>query len=220
MYTSPILLEALSLEERQQQVQLLDEVNELLQSSTELHKELLKNEQYRIFSMETIEKICVRYRLRFLDLELFKGEVPEAARLELSALESRYRTRFRRLRIIAPGEFFELGYIDKDPILLAELSKDKYLFIHKWGGEFNGWRKIQAFPFRNVTTGLVSIGILAVLLSVVLAGAMAGFKVSPVHFLFSVFHLTLAGVLFTVFIALAFSVYPTKMMWKSKFLDF
>ena len=131
MYTSPILLEALSLEERQQQVQLLDEVNELLQSSTELHKELLKNEQYRIFSMETIEKICVRYRLRFLDLELFKGEVPEAARLELSALESRYRTRFRRLRIIAPGEFFELGYIDKDPILLAELSKDKYLFIHK-----------------------------------------------------------------------------------------
>jgi len=219
MYGSPMMREALMLEETRRQQKLMDEVMGILNDSTERSEELFRQEQYRIFSLETIEKMCIRYRLRFLDAELFKGEVPEEAQAELSSLESRYRTKFRRLRIIAPGEFFELGHIEKDPVLLAEIAKDKYLFIHKWGGEFNTWRKISAFPFRSVQSGIISIALLALMLATGLAGTMAVFNVSALDFIFSVFHLTLGGIVFTVFIALAFSIYPSKMMWKSKFLD-
>jgi hypothetical protein len=219
MYGSALMREALNLEELHQQGRLMDEVSDILDGSAERSLSMFENEQYRIFSIETIEKICIRYRLRFLDMDLFKGEIPEEAHAELASLESKYSTKFRRLRIIAPGEFFELGHIEKDPILLAEIAKDKYLYIHKWGGEFNIWRKISAYPFRSVQSGIVSIAALAVVLATILAGAMAGFNVKALDFLFSVFHLTLGGMVFTVFIALAFSIYPTKMMWKSKFLD-
>jgi ABC-type multidrug transport system fused ATPase/permease subunit len=219
MYGSPMMREALMLEETRRQEKLIDEVVEILKDSTVRSEELFRQEEYRIFSLETIEKICIRYRLRFLDAELFKAEIPEEAFAELAVLESRYRTKFRRLRIIAPGEFFELGHIEKDPILLAEIAKDKYLYIHKWGGEFNIWRKVSAFPFRTVQSGIISIALLALVLVSILAGTMAGFNVSAMDFIFSVFHLTLGGIVFTVFIALAFSIYPSKMMWKSKFLD-
>ena len=33
----------------------------------------------RIFHISDIKKICIDYRLRFLDFELFKGKVPDEA---------------------------------------------------------------------------------------------------------------------------------------------
>ena len=61
---------------------------------TDLHKELIKLksksnlninldfdpnkiESDRLFHIDDIKKICIDYRLRFLDLKYFKGEIPE-----------------------------------------------------------------------------------------------------------------------------------------------
>lgn len=220
METSLIMREALSIESRRKDQELMSEVQSILDDSAERSQRLMEQESERIFSLSTIEKICVRYRLRFLEIERFKGAIPEAAWSEISAIESRYKTKLRRLRIIAPGEFFEIDHIDKDPILFAELAPDQYLFIHKWGGEFSVWRKIQSFPFQSIKTGILSIVVLAALLSTVLAGITVQFDVSALDFLFSIFHFTIAGSLFMIFIALSFSIYPSKNMWKSKFLDF
>jgi len=33
----------------------------------------------RVYHLETIKRVCIDYRLRFLDLKYFKGALPEAA---------------------------------------------------------------------------------------------------------------------------------------------
>lgn len=213
--------EAHAFENMLREQELMTNVKSILAESASNYDFLLQEEADRIFSLPTIEKICVDYRLRFLKADLFKGTIPEEAYYEVEKLEAKYNTRFRSFRIIAPAEYFDLSYIDKDPIMLAELEPNKYMFIHKWGGEFNSWRKIKSYPFRTVRTALISIVFMAAVLSLFIAAISTGItQIRAIDFLFAVFHFTVGGTLFMTFIALAFSVYPSQMMWKSKHLDF
>ena len=218
--SSFLLKEAHKLEQKSIDEDLLHEIEEILDNSSNKTKELFENEKDKILSLSTIEKICVKYRLRFLDAELFKGEIPDTATEELKRLENKYHTKFHDLRIIAPGEYFDLEYIDKDPILLTKIAPEKYLFIHKWGSDFSKWRKWKALPFRSVHTFFLSVLSLAVIAASLFALFMGTNETSIMDFLFATFHLTVSGSLFVLFIALAFSVYPTQLNWKSKFLDF
>ena len=45
----------------------------------------------RIFHMSDIKKICIDYRLRFLDFELFKGKVPDEAYKNLKSFYSDHK---------------------------------------------------------------------------------------------------------------------------------
>ena len=57
-----------------------------------------------IYSLEEIKKVCVDYRLRFLDAKLFKGEIPLEVLLNMSKLESQTKVPFKAFKIVAPAE--------------------------------------------------------------------------------------------------------------------
>ena len=84
----------------------------------------------RKFNLESIEMICMRYRLRFLESDLFKGEVPAEAIREVKRIEASTGVQFERFKIIAPAERFELKDSTKDPMLLAELPNGQFYFIY------------------------------------------------------------------------------------------
>ena len=61
-----------------------------------------------IFHSSIIKKICVKYRLRFLDSELFKGEYPQNITKIIRGLENKHNTKLKNFMIMAPSKLFKI----------------------------------------------------------------------------------------------------------------
>ena len=121
-------------------------------------------ETKNIFHKDTIKKICVRYRLRFLDSNLFKGDYPKNITKIISDIEKKHDTKLNNFMIMAPSKLFKIKSPD-DPILFVPIGNDYYYLIHKWGEEFNYLRKLLVLPFKNID----NLTIFSVLVSVFFA---------------------------------------------------
>ena len=199
---------------------LLDEAEEILDGGANNINGLKRDMQDKLLSIKTVECICLKYRLRILDISYFKGELPQAALNKVKEIESRYKTHLKPLKIIAPGELFELEDSEIDPILLAEIEENKFLFIHKWGNEFNFFRKISSLPLRTPKSIALTLGVIALIFSTLFATAAYDLQViKPVDFIFGTLILFSGLVGFMVFICLSFNFFPTSMIWQSHFLD-
>ena len=106
-------------------------------------------ETKNIFHKDTIKSICVQYRLRFLDSNLFKGDYPDNITKVISDIEKKHETTLNNFMIMAPSKLFKIKSPD-DPILFVPLGNDYYYLIHKWGEEFNYLRKLLVLPFKNI----------------------------------------------------------------------
>lgn len=141
-----------------------NKIHETLQekSSTiqnDLNFDLLDTD--KIFHLEQIKKICIDYRLRFLDSNIFKNEIPEEAITKIRILQKEHNTTLNGFKIIAPSKSFHLLNYD-DPLLFVPIGNDYYYLIHKWGKEMNSLRKWVVLPFKNLwyftlTSILISI---------------------------------------------------------------
>ena len=108
-----------------------------------------KMETKNIFHKDTIKNICIRYRLRFLDSNLFKGEYPKNITKIISDIELKHDTNLKNFMIMAPSKLFKIKSPD-DPILFIPIGNDYFYLIHKWGEEFNYLRKLLVLPFKNI----------------------------------------------------------------------
>ena len=123
-----------------------------------------KMETKNIFHLKNIEKICVKYRLRFLDSNLFKGDYPKNIANIISDIENSHKTKLKNFMIMAPSKLFKIKSPD-DPLLFVPIGNDYYYLVHKWGNEFNNLRKILVLPFKNID----NLTIFSILVSVVFA---------------------------------------------------
>ena len=106
-------------------------------------------ETKNIFHKDTIKSICVQYRLRFLDSNLYKGDYPNNITKVISDIEKKHETTLNNFMIMAPSKLFKIKSPD-DPILFVPIGNDYYYLIHKWGEEFNYLRKLLVLPFKNI----------------------------------------------------------------------
>ena len=126
------------------------------------HFDLLDTD--RLFHVEQIKKICIDYRLRFLDTALFKGDMPEEAISIIARLEKEHSIEIKNLKIIAPSKLFKLEDRD-DPLLFAPIGNGYYYLVHRWGNDLHPFRKFLMWPFKSI----VNLTLLTVLVSYVLA---------------------------------------------------
>lgn len=120
-----------------------------------------KLESERVYSLETIKEVCIDYRLRFLDLSYFRGEVPEEASEEIQRLEREHGTRLDSFKIMAPSKLFKLEDKD-DPMLFIPLGNDYFYLIHKWGTDLHPLRKWLMWPFRDLSNFMVLMFVVSV----------------------------------------------------------
>lgn len=113
-----------------------------------------------IFHISQIEKICVDYRLRFLDTRFFKGDYPTEVVNKINKIEKEHNTVLDGFKIIAPSKLFHLKEAD-DPLLFVPMGNGYYYFIHKWGKDLHPLRKIKFWSVKNVE----NLGILMFLMS-------------------------------------------------------
>ena len=108
-----------------------------------------KLESKKIYHISHVEKLCVNYRLRFLDSNLFKGDIPQKAINKIKALNAEHNTELKGFKIIAPSKLFKLKNAD-DPILLAPIGNGYYYFIHKWGNDLSPFRRALVWPVKTL----------------------------------------------------------------------
>lgn len=119
-----------------------------------------------IFHIKQIEKICVDYRLRFLDTKYFKGKYPQEAISQIKYLENKHNTTLDGFKIIAPSKMFVLEKAD-DPLLFAPMGNGYFYLIHKWGDDLHPLRKWLMWPyksFENLIVGIVLTSLVATIL--------------------------------------------------------
>ena len=121
-------------------------------------------ETKRIFHRDTNKIICIDYRLRFLDLDYFKGDVPVEAIESIQALEQAHNTELQKMKIVAPSKLFKLKNAD-DPLLFVPIGNQYYYLIHKWGNDLHPLRKLLMWPFKNIITSILSILLLSLILT-------------------------------------------------------
>ncbi|SHG25562.1 hypothetical protein [Flagellimonas flava] len=116
-------------------------------STNDFNFELLEAEN--IYHLEHIKKICIDYRLRFLDSRYFKGEVPKSGVSKIKKLEAQHNTELKGFKVMAPSKLFKLEDKD-DPLLFAPIGNDYYYLVHKWGNDLHPLRKLLVWPFKNM----------------------------------------------------------------------
>lgn len=102
-----------------------------------------------IYHLDQIKKICIDYRLRFLDSRYFKGKVPRSGMDKIKTLEAQHNTELKGFKVMAPSKLFKLEDKD-DPLLFAPIGNDYYYLVHKWGNDLHPVRKLLVWPFKNM----------------------------------------------------------------------
>jgi len=123
-----------------------------------------KLESNNIFHVSHIRNICIDYRLRFLDLNRFKGTIPDEAHDKINSLEKLHQTQIKDFKIMAPSKLFKLDSTD-DPLLFAPLGNNYYYLIHKWGNDMSPMRKTIVWPFKNIVNMCVSLILISLVLT-------------------------------------------------------
>ena len=166
---------------------IMEEVNRILSDNEKARQEiqttisgknsLIENkfnfellETSRIFHENDIKEICTIYRLRFLDSNYFKGEVPEEAISEIRRLENLHQTHLGNFKIVAPAKLLKLENAD-DPLLFASMGNGYYYLIHKWGRDLHPFRKLMMWPSRSMDNLAITVVIFSILLT----------AISPMH---------------------------------------
>jgi hypothetical protein len=193
MFSRINLLDSLKKERTNEEV-LFEEVVDLLENSALKEEDILKRlkdsgneilsisdldekEKNDVFTLPEIKKVCVKYRLRFLDSKHFTAEFPYEAILKIKAFEQKYKVKIDNFKIIAPDEVFKLQDINKDPLLFAQLANNKYLLIHQWGKDLAWYRAIKYYPVRSIYAYFNAVWLLAI--AIALAIPFDWMKISP-----------------------------------------
>ncbi len=142
-----------------------DQIHQIFKEDRELEERILKNldtppdvvgnafnfdqlSTDRIYHLDQIKKICIDYRLRFLDSKYFKGKLPALAISAIKQLEKKHQTELKGFKIIAPSKLFKLENAD-DPLLFVPMGNDYFYLVHKWGNDLHPLRKIMMWSFKS-----------------------------------------------------------------------
>lgn len=130
----------------------------------ENHFDINLLETDHIFHIEEIKKLCIVYRLRFLDSHYFKGDFPEEAISEIRKLEKWHGISIKNFKIVAPAKLLKLENAD-DPLLFAPMGNNYFYLIHKWGNDLHPFRKVLMWPYKSMDNLLITVIAISLLLT-------------------------------------------------------
>ena len=99
-----------------------------VESLNKFNFDLLVSE--KIYHLDHIKKVCIDYRLRFLDIKYFKNTLPKQALEEIKRLEQNHKTTLGEFKIMAPSILFRLKKTD-DPLLFVPIGNNYFYLVHR-----------------------------------------------------------------------------------------
>ncbi len=146
----------------------LDEVNKILKADLYKEHNILSNlKSYNktfalldeeglnetfIFRKKDIKDISIKYRLRFVDSQAFKGDFPYEAILKIKDLNKQQGKDLEGFKLLTPPSVLKDKNNAGQLLLFAPTVYGNYYLIHVWGQELKWSHKILSFPLRNFET--------------------------------------------------------------------
>ena len=121
----------------------------------------------KIFHISQIKGVCIDYRLRFLDVKYFKGNIPDMAFEKIKSLEKQHNTSLEGFKIMAPSVLFRLKKTD-DPLLFVPMGNDYFYLIHKWGNDLSAMRKLWVWPLKKIQNLIITVLVLSGLVTLLI----------------------------------------------------
>lgn len=176
--------------------------------------------QENIYTLQEIEKICVLYRLKFLDASHFKNPIPSVAEVKIEYLNDTYNKNISGLKIASYyGCFNQYNYPQNFGILFAPTINGHYYLIHRWGEPISKKRKWQYFPLRTFETLALSVILFTLIVDLILpthlitldrtATYWCGYRIGVF------FHLLIFFGGLTMFVVISFFKNVSKNIWDS-----
>lgn len=176
----------------------------------------LKSDQ--VFHIDQIKKICIDYRLRFLDSKYFKGEIPEEAITKIKELEKLHDIELKGFKIIAPSKLFKLEDKD-DPLLFAPIGNGYFYLIHQWGNDLNSLRKILMWPFKNIINLSVLVMFISYLATLMVPEGLFSKSSTSAEFWIIYFFMFKSIASVTIFYGFALGKNFNSAIWNSKYFN-
>ena len=148
------------------------EANKILKKDLFADKKILQNlEQYgrsfevldeedldpeNVFTLAEIKRICVLYRLKFLESKFFRREIPYEASLKVDHLNDRLGKKIKEFKVLAPYENFMKGTSERESLLFLKTNYDNYYLLHSWGKNLKQHRKLKFLPLRSFETLVIT----------------------------------------------------------------
>lgn len=197
---------------RSKTLQKLETSNKEVQNNFNFNKVDADN----IFHIDQIKKICIDYRLRFLDTQFFKGDYPEEVISKIHELEKAHNTQLNGFKIIAPSKLFVLKKAD-DPLLFAPMGNGYYYLVHKWGNDLHPLRKYKVWSFKNVGNLAVLLLTLSFLISFSIKDFVFNQQASGVYALVLFLFIFKFGVGFTLLYGISSGKNFNEYIWQSQY---
>lgn len=116
----------------------------------------------RVYHEREIERLCIKYRLRFLDGRWYKGGLPPQVYHALRQLEARTSAPLAGFKVLAPAGHFKLPGRDGDPLLFLRVGKQHHYLVHPRGGQLTKWRAGLYWPLRSLRHLFITVFAIAV----------------------------------------------------------
>lgn len=177
-----------------------------------------KLESSRICHLREIREICIDYRLRFLDLKYFKGALPREAEEEIFRLEDEHGIRLQGFKILAPSRLFKLEDKD-DPVLFAPIGNGYFYRVHKWGNDLHPFRKLYAWPFKNIVNLALVVLALSYLLTLLIPDGLFSPRGATAEFWIIFFFMFKSIAAVVIFYGFALGKNFNPAIWNSKYYN-
>jgi hypothetical protein len=148
--------------------ELLNEVHKILSESVFNEKNILNNlKSYHksfeqldedglnkkyIFKLEDIKMYAIKNRLKFLDSQNYRFDVPYEAILKIKHFNQTQGKNLDGFKILGNSDGFNKKLSNANFVLFAPTKYGNYYLIHSWGTKFKWYKRLSAFPLRNFET--------------------------------------------------------------------
>ena len=172
-----------------------------------------------IYHISDIKKICIDYRLRFLNIKYFKADIPLTAQTKLKTFKKEQKLNILDLKIMAPSKLFKLKNAD-DPLLFCNLGNDYFYLIDKWGNDLSFFRKISMWPFKSLTNILFFIAFLSLLATLIIPKGIFVYDNSPnTEFFITYLFMLKSIVAIVIFFGFSLGKNFNKAIWNRKYFN-
>ena len=172
----------------------------------------------KIYHINQIKKICINYRLRFLDSKYFKGALPPEALSAIKDLEKTHTIELKGFKIVAPSKLFKLENAD-DPLLFAPMGNEYYYLIHKWGGDLHPFRKSMMWFFKSFENLLILTFLVSLLITFIIPKGLFSKESKTSEYIMIFFFMFKSVAAVVLFYGFALGKNFNTSIWNSKYFN-
>lgn len=110
-----------------------------------------------IFSPAEIKTICIKYRMRFIDSQVYKKEFPYEAVLKIDSINSICKKNLKSFKLLTTFKSLKDKKVEEETLLFATTNVGNYYLVHKWGNQLKWYRKLLYWPLRDIEKLLATL---------------------------------------------------------------